>query len=863
MNLTSVDQQLLANLFKAQPDGILLCDRRGLIHYCNPSFQSLYSLSFNEIRGQNILTLIPELTESGEHILLNKAIREKKQQLGGIQSLQLGTLTDGKKFQWCFSPTLNSDDDVTGLICTLRDVTQQEFNKESGLEHLMQKITVNLPGVVYEYLVNTDGTGSFTYISPKVSELLKLRPRQIIEDPFLLESLIHKDDRNSFVESSRKSNESITSWKWEGRIVVDDEIKWIEAKSSAELQRNGTVLRYGIILDITERKIIERQRVEIEQRLELGLKGADLGLWDYSFKDRKAYISERWANILGYTREELEAHYQNWANFVHPEDIGYARAVVRAHIKGQTEFYEAVYRFKTKSGEWRWIMERGQVVERDADGRAIRSVGTLQDFHLRKLSEKVLKESEQRYRDLVESLPFGVVVHVDGRIQFVNQRLVKMLGYKSAEHLIGKNVLELVPAKFHSELLKRRERVMSGESTSLFEMQVYKSNKELLDIETTSIPFFFNEKPASQTMINDISEKRRVQDEIRKNEKLYTQLFQNAPIAVVLLDDQRRVMQANKGFEEVFGYKEEEIRNKTLNDLIVPVDRKTEGEELNKRIVKNEITKVETVRQTKSGKLVSVIIYGFPVMLDNKTIGIYGIYVDITARKQVEEELQIRNTELDNFVYKVSHDLRAPLSSILGLVNLANLESNDDDPRMYLQLIGKKVGQLDKFIGDVLSHSKNLKVEINIQDIDFTHLIHQAFSDLSYLNGADTVVKTIHVEGAKFRSDPWRISEIFRNLVSNAIKYRKLTEPETHININIQVSSVMATIEFSDSGIGISEDNLPKIFEMFYRAAEQSEGSGIGLYIVKNAVDKLGGSLDVKSKAGEGTTFIVSLPNNP
>ena len=249
-------------------------------------------------------------------------------------------------------------------------------------------------------------------------------------------------------------------------------------------------------------------------------------------------------------------------------------------------------------------------------------------------------------------------------------------------------------------------------------------------------------------------------------------------------------------------------------------------------------------------------------MVDNKTIGIFGSYVDITDQKKTEEELTIRNAELDNFVYKVSHDLRAPLSSILGLVNLAAMEGNDDSLADYIKIIGQKVNQLDHFISDVLSHSKNLKLDVKIEKIDLKQLIEGNFRDLNYLKGAAELRKDIVIEGSDFYSDPWRIGEILRNFISNSIKYKDFEKSDSFIKINISVKSDQAIIIFKDNGIGISQPNQFKIFDMFYRASVQSDGSGLGLYIVKNAVDKLGGTLAVSSELGNGTTFELKLPNH-
>lgn len=363
-------------------------------------------------------------------------------------------------------------------------------------------------------------------------------------------------------------------------------------------------------------------------------------------------------------------------------------------------------------------------------------------------------------------------------------------------------------------------------------------------------------------IVLDVDDRKRQEEERKKtDEALFTKLFNTVPLAVVMLDVKGKVLLVNRGFNEMFGYELIELRGKNLNDFIVPDNLKSEGIDLNNLIASNNMISVETVRKHKSGKRVNVILYGVPVTMDDKAIGIYGVYVDITDRKKIEEELQVRNTELDNFVYKVSHDLRAPLSSILGLVNLSKLPGNTDDLSGYIDIIGRKIQELDHFINDVLSHSKNLKMELKIGKIDFEAIISKTIADLSYLPGANEVELTTQIEGEEFYNDPWRISEILRNLISNAIKYRQRNAAKPMVSISIQSTKTEARITFADNGIGIDEKDLDRIFDMFYRATEQSSGSGIGLYIVKNAVDKLGGQISVNSRVGFGTTFNVKLPN--
>ncbi len=363
------------------------------------------------------------------------------------------------------------------------------------------------------------------------------------------------------------------------------------------------------------------------------------------------------------------------------------------------------------------------------------------------------------------------------------------------------------------------------------------------------------------TQTGDSITAEKASELLMKNEQLFRQLFENSPLGIAMLDEKFDVVRVNKGFTKIFGFEKDEVLHQSLTDLIVPANLKKEASDINKLTSNGEICKIETVRRTKSGKLLNVYIYGLPVFYKRECIGIYGIYVDITAHMVVESELQTRNMELDNFVYKVSHDLRAPLASILGLINLTRLEGSNVDIKKYIDLMENRVNKLDRFISDILSHSKNLKVDVNHTIVNFRDIIENGFRELDYLKGTKNIKTEVSISKGNFISDQWRIGEIFRNLISNAIKYSDPDKSENRIKIDIEILDDGANICFEDQGIGIPESSLSAIFDMFYRATESSDGSGIGLYIVKNAIDKLGGSIKIHSKEGEGTRFDIKIPS--
>ena len=244
-----------------------------------------------------------------------------------------------------------------------------------------------------------------------------------------------------------------------------------------------------------------------------------------------------------------------------------------------------------------------------------------------------------------------------------------------------------------------------------------------------------------------------------------------------------------------------------------------------------------------------------------------ALHDEIRIRKEAEvklqktnQELSKRNTELDNFVYSVSHDLRAPIASVLGLINLA---TKDGDPAMkdtYLQMINSSALQQDYFIKEILDQSRNSRLDVKREEILFQPIIDETFSQLSYATPTGkSVEKIISIQQDQpFYCDRWRLKVILNNIISNAIRYRNGRDPV--IKVNIDVTAKGAEVRIEDNGKGIAEEHLTHVCRMFYRATDDGAGSGLGLYIVKETIDKLNGSIKIDSEEGKGTTVNVMIP---
>lgn len=258
----------------------------------------------------------------------------------------------------------------------------------------------------------------------------------------------------------------------------------------------------------------------------------------------------------------------------------------------------------------------------------------------------------------------------------------------------------------------------------------------------------------------------------------------------------------------------------------------------------------------------------YPIVEDGVVTGLTIYSRDITQYYEAEqllksknEELVKINEELDRFVYSASHDMRAPLMSVKGLVNIMKREQGMENLSPYLHLIDKSIDKLDHFITDITHYSRNSRLEVEVSEIDFNALAMESIESLKYMEEASRVSILLQVQAdVKFYSDPRRLLVLFNNIISNALRYYA-TWKDSFLKIEINVEHQQAVIVFTDNGVGIAEEFQSKIFKMFFRASFESKGSGLGLYIVKNTIDKLGGNISVESTLGESTKFTLVLPN--
>ena len=234
----------------------------------------------------------------------------------------------------------------------------------------------------------------------------------------------------------------------------------------------------------------------------------------------------------------------------------------------------------------------------------------------------------------------------------------------------------------------------------------------------------------------------------------------------------------------------------------------------------------------------------------------------IVSKKEIEvknENLTIVNHELDRFVYSASHDLRSPITSLKGLIEITQLEDDPNQIKRYLDLMHQSLAKQDRFINDIIDYSKNKRKQVVMEPVSLQELFDEAISQLMHIENAKQIKFTKELLVDEIQSDSLRLKIIISNLISNAIKYADSNKKEMYISIRTSFSEGFHKIEVADNGIGINDEYKDNIFEMYF-GTNKNKGSGLGLYIVKEAVENIKGNISVSSQTNIGSKFIVTIP---
>jgi PAS domain S-box-containing protein len=348
-------------------------------------------------------------------------------------------------------------------------------------------------------------------------------------------------------------------------------------------------------------------------------------------------------------------------------------------------------------------------------------------------------------------------------------------------------------------------------------------------------------------------------EKLEEREELFREVVETSCDITLVTDGEFKIRYISSSVTDLFGQEPMALLGRTIFDF---VSKKKAGTwrtclaEL-KDTTHSDISLTVPVNREKRFFTAQVT----NLLTDTNVRGVIVKLHDVTETKNREQELIESNLHLDQVFYKTTHDLKAPLRSVLGLVNLAE-EATDEERKQYIALIKKSLLKLDGLIEEMNDFFKGERLEIKREKIDLKRLISEEIDNLRNLREMERIKVEVDIDQhIDFYSDLLRVRTIITNLITNAIKYSDLTKRWPFIRIEAVVKSQQCDIKVQDNGIGIEPQYRHKIFDRFFRATTHAQGTGLGLFIVKDTVQRLSGTIEVSSPKEVGTTFGVAIPN--
>lgn len=589
---------------------------------------------------------------------------------------------------------------------------------------------------------------------------------------------------------------------------------------------------HSLVTDISRRKQSENLFRALSEE---SLVGVYL-IQDSVFK----YVNPRFCQIFGYTKEEIEFNLGP-LDLTHPEDESLVDKNLKNRLEGDIKSIEYDFRCITKDGQTIHVNVYGTKISYMGKPAV---VGTLVDITDSKLAFERYRASVESFEDLFDSISDAIYIQdKDGKFIEVNDSAVALNGY-DREFLIG-NTPDVLAAPGKVDLEETWNyfyKALHGEPQH-FEQWGIRKNGEVFPEEVILNPGSYFGEDVVIAISRDISQRYEAEEQVRRNEQMFRQLFQNAPIGIVLMDKRQDIRMVNSAFTEIFGYESEEIEGLDIDKLIVPEEEKEEAHEASRQIIEGHTTNLTSRRKCKDGSLVDVLIYGVPVTIEEgRTIAIFGIYVDITDRREAEEKVKKSLKEKEVLLAEIHHRVKNNLAVITGLLELQAYNTNQEEARDALKESQMRVNSI------ALIHEK-LYQNKNLSEISFEIYMQELVDVISSSLQSDSTDVEI-----SFDIDPVHLTVnqaipcglILNELITNAFKHAFPDRKTGHIHIEFKKDGELMQLVITDDGIGLPEK------------LTLEDPTTLGLTLIRTLARQLNGEAEFVNYSG-GAKFVLEF----
>ncbi len=644
---------------------------------------------------------------------------------------------------------------------------------------------------------------------------------------------------------------------------------------------------FAILFDnITGRKKIELALKESKEKYKNLVHLSPDIIYKHSTKRGGLFWSERVKDILGFETEEIYSNPFLWTNSIHSDDKENVLRAVNNYKPNENNTVE--YRIKTKAGKWIWLHDTFRAIDKIDD--EIIFEGHAADVTAQKETEIALIESERKFKDAFDFTGIGMaLISLDGKFIKVNQAACKVGGY-TEEELQNKTFQEITHPDDLQENLKLFHQAIDGKINhyNLPKRYISKTGQIVWANLNVSIVRDAENKPVYfVSQIEDITKQIRYEQELKnvkdfaeKNELIFYGMFEQAAVGVAIIETATgRFKQINKKYCEICGYTEKELLETDFMTITHHEDLKWDLANM-QRLKKGEINEFSMDKRyfRKDGSIVWVrLSVSALIKVDNSVETHIAIVEDVADRKNAElqvqqyvKELNTLVTDKDRFISILAHDLKSPFSSILGFLEILSENIHDydiDEIEKMIHIIHDASKKTYNLLEDVLmwTRAQSGKLPFEPEELNFTITC----LDLIEIMNPNAIAKSIalnyiSMDGINILADKNMLNTILRNLVANAIKF---TQNGGKICISAERKEQNVTISVSDTGIGISPEKIPTLFDATQtqttNGTANEKGSGIGLLLCKEFVEKHGGKIWVESVIGKGSNFLFTLPVVP
>jgi two-component system cell cycle sensor histidine kinase/response regulator CckA len=626
--------------------------------------------------------------------------------------------------------------------------------------------------------------------------------------------------------------------------------------------------------DITRRKEAERAQRESDKRLKLALDSVSDAVWDWNVATNQVYYSSRWYTMLGYEPYEMPQEFGTWQKLLHPDDLPSAEQVVYRHLE-TGEPFETEFRMSTKDGDWRWILGRGRVVARDAQGNAVRMLGTHMDITERKRTEEELAQVFAMSLDMICIADLETATFLK-----VNPAFTQTLGYSEKE-LLQKPFFDFIhPDDIAATHAVMDEKLLQGVKIINFENRYRCQDGSYRWLNWTSQP---NPRlGVTYAVARDVTEWKETQYKLEENKRLLdaashmvrTGGWELKPdtLEVKWTEETHRIHEVPLGYTPPL--------DKAI-EFFHPEDQDRLSQAIEQALTKGAPYDLEVRFITAKGNHLWARTICEPEVENGRVVNLRGIFQDITQSKLAEEERKhlqdqlVQSQKMDalgTLASGIAHDFNNILAAIMGYSELALAQLSKDQPiHKDVEQITKAAVKAKSLIRQILTFSR--KEDAQKQPLSLNEVINDAISILSR-----TLPKMIRLE-LKLQSDlntveanPQQLEQILVNLSSNAADAIEDTGSITITTKNAAIEGLVCDscgetfsgdfvlLSFQDTGQGMSSETKTRIFDPFFTTKEVGKGTGLGLSTVFGIVTGHGGHITCNTQVGTGTVFNIFLP---